>query len=315
MHNEIINRFFSILAIFSLTLTASVAEAGSGNITAISSPGLDNALILELFNAYRLHGTSCNGSYHDPVPPLELDEQLSVAAQMYSDAIFENRADQSYIQRGRFDLAGALKEVGYEFTSLYQGFLSGSGGFTEEKYVELTMNNTRTCRELMNPDFLHLAVARTDIYHVMLLAAPKIPHYWNTDSINPGLLVELVNQNRRQGARCGGEYFPSAGPVSWNDELTAAAQIHSNDMNANSFFSHTGSDNSSLADRVRKIGYKYSTIGENIAMGETQTEELVVEGWMNSPGHCRNIMQGRFTEMGVARSGIYWTQVFGRPRE
>jgi uncharacterized protein YkwD len=309
------NRFFAILAILGWTLTASHAEAGYGDSTSPSFSGPNNALILELFNAYRLNGTSCNGSDQNPVTALEWDEQLFVAAQMYSDAIYENRSDQSYIQRGRFDLAGALKQVGYEFTSLYQGFLSGSGGFTAEQYTELTMNNPRTCKELMNPDFLHVAVARTDIYHVMLLAAPKIPHYWNTDSINTGLLVELVNKNRSNGARCGSEYFPPAGPVSWNDELRAAAQIHSNDMNTNSIFSHTGSDRSSLADRVNRIGYKYSTIGENIAMGETQTEELVVEGWMNSPGHCRNIMQGRFTEMGVARSGIYWTQVFGRPRE
>ncbi len=309
------NRLFIIMAFFGWTLTASVAEAGSGNIAAISSPGLDNALILELFNTHRINGTSCNGSYYEAVPPLEWNEQLAVAAQMYSDAIYKNRSDQSYIQRGGFDLGGALMAVNYEFTSIYQGFSSSSSGFTEENFVALTMNNTRSCQELMSPDFQDMAVARTDIFHVMLLAAPKIPHYWNTDSINEGMLIELVNKSRSQGARCGSEYFPPAGPVSWNNELTAAAQIHSNDMNANSFFSHTGSDTSSLADRVRRIGYKYSTIGENIAMGETQTEELVVEGWMNSPGHCRNIMQANFTEMGVARSGIYWTQVFGRPRE
>ncbi len=304
-----------LLTIICLSLMASNTNTAFGNTNNATEDTLNASLLLELFNAYRINGTSCNGSYQEPVPPLEWDERLAAAAQMYSDALYANRADRSFAQRGGFDLNGALERFDYDYTSVYQGFLSGTGGFTEEAFVELTMNNTRSCKELMRPDFRDLAVARTDIFYVQLLAAPKIPHYWNTDSINTGLLVELVNKNRSNGARCGSEYFPPVGPVSWNDELTAAAQIHSNDMNANSFFSHTGSDRSSLADRVNRIGYKYSTIGENIAMGETQTEELVVEGWMNSPGHCRNIMQGRFTEMGVARSGIYWTQVFGRPRE
>ena len=308
-------KLFLLLTTINLALPATNAEAGSGNTTSSSVSDLDNAHILELFNAYRINGTSCNGSYLEPAPPLEWDERLAAAAQMYSDALYANRSNPSYARRGGFDLGAALEQYAYEFTSVYQGFSSVTGGFTEAAFVELTMDNPRSCRELMNPDFRDLAVARTDIFYVQLLAAPKIPHYWNTDSINPGLLIELVNLNRSRGARCGSEYFPPAGPVSWNDELAAAAQIHSNDMSANSFFSHTGSDNSSLADRVNRIGYKYSTIGENIAMGETQTEELVVEGWMNSPGHCRNIMHGNFTEMGVARSEIYWTQVFGRPRE
>lgn len=304
-----------LLTIICLSLMASNTNTAFGNTNNATEGKLDASLLLELFNAYRINGTSCNGSYQEPVPPLEWDERLAAAAQMYSDALYANRADRSFAQRGGFDLNGALERFDYDYTSVYQGFLSGTGGFTEEAFVELTMNNPRSCKELMRPDFRDLAVARTDIFYVQLLAAPKIPHYWNTDSINTGLLVELVNKNRSNGARCGSEYFPPVGPVSWNDELTAAAQIHSNDMHANSFFSHTGSDRSTLADRVNRIGYKYSTIGENIAMGETQTEELVIEGWMNSPGHCRNIMQGRFTEMGVARSGIYWTQVFGRPRE
>jgi uncharacterized protein YkwD len=304
-----------LLMIFWLSLLTSFANTAVGNTNKAAGNELDTALILELFNAYRINGTSCNSSYLEPAPPLEWDERLAATAQLYSDALYANRSDPSYARRGGFDLGAALEQFGYEFTSIYQGFLSGTGGFTEEAFVELTMNNPRSCNELMNPDFRDLAVARTDIFYVQLLAAPKIPHYWNTDSINAGLLIELVNLNRSRGARCGSEYFPPAGPVSWNDELAATAQIHSNDMSANSFFSHTGSDNSSLADRAKRVGYAYSTVGENIAMGETQTEELVVEGWMNSPGHCRNIMQGSYTEMGVARSEIYWTQVFGRPRE
>ena len=62
-------------------------------------------------------------------------------------------------------------------------------------------------------------------------------------------------------------------------------------------------------------------MGENIAFGQ-HTPQQAVASWLDSPGHCANIMNARFTEMGAAygiaaekRSGIvYWTQVFGRPR-
>lgn len=148
----------------------------------------------------------------------------------------------------------------------------------------------------------------------MLLAAPKIPHYRNLDSINIHLIIEETNRYRTMGARCGNRNFPPVEPVVWNSRLAEAAQLHSTDMNENQFFDHTGSGGSTLVSRVEQVGYNYNTIGENIAMGETQTEVIVVEGWMNSPGHCRNIMNGSFSEMGVARSGIYWTQVFGKPR-
>ncbi len=176
------------------------------------------------------------------------------------------------------------------------------------------MDNKGACNQIMDADFTEIGVAKTDLSWVLLLATPNIPIYWNPDSININLVVEETNKYRKMGARCGNRYFPPLEAVVWNEKLAEAARLHSNDMNENQYFEHTGTGGSTMVSRIEQTGYCYRTIGENIAMGETQTEVSVVEGWMNSPGHCQNIMNGSFTEMGVARSGFYWAQVFGSPR-
>jgi len=74
----------------------------------------------------------------------------------------------------------------------------------------------------------------------------------------------------------------------------------------------------SLGDRARYVGYTYGRIAENVALGFPNAE-TVVEGWMNSSGHRRNILDRDVIEtgIGIARSsagGIYYCQVFGRQR-
>lgn len=96
--------------------------------------------------------------------------------------------------------------------------------------------------------------------------------------------------------------------------------MHAADMARNSFMAHRGSDGSSPSERADRAGYDWRTVGENVAAGPDDAA-AVVQGWLDSPEHCANIMEPSFTEMGVAfavdqrsRFGIYWAQVFGRPR-
>lgn len=133
---------------------------------------------------------------------------------------------------------------------------------------------------------------------------PNVP-----ENIDQQELLNLVNQVRQNGCNCGDEYFPPVNPVVWNDTLEKAAQNHSDDMDKKGFFSHTGSDGSSAGDRITDVGYFWSTYGENIAAGYS-SEQTVIQGWLDSDGHCKNIMNGNFTEMGIATKGAYWTQVF-----
>ena len=135
--------------------------------------------------------------------------------------------------------------------------------------------------------------------------APKNP--------NQQKLLDLVNKARSKGCNCGDEYYPPVDSVKWNAKLEQAAQKHSNDMNDNNFFSHTGSDGSEHHERILSTGYDCGWTGENIANGYT-TEEAVVNGWLKSEGHCKNIMNEHYTEMGVATAGSYWTQDFAAPK-
>jgi len=129
-------------------------------------------------------------------------------------------------------------------------------------------------------------------------------------------VLELVNQRRAEGANCGPEgSFGPAPPVGLAPGLICAARVHSLDMAVRGFFDHTNPDGESPFDRMGYAGYSYITAGENIARGQNSAA-AVMDAWMNSPGHCRNIMSPDFAELGVgAISGsFHWTQVFGTPQ-
>lgn len=128
-------------------------------------------------------------------------------------------------------------------------------------------------------------------------------------------LRQLVNDVRLRGCNCGGVAYPAVGAVVWNDKLAQAAKNHSDDMATNNYFSHTSPSGQTVENRLANVGYNWRTYGENIAQGYASAED-VIAGWLASTGHCQNIMDGDFTEMGVAvnTNGNYWTQVFGKPQ-
>jgi uncharacterized protein YkwD len=132
--------------------------------------------------------------------------------------------------------------------------------------------------------------------------------------------LRIVNTYRAAGATCGARgSFGGAGALAWDEQLSSTESRHSSDMAANNYFSHTSLDGRSMVDRINATGYDWSTVGENIAAGY-DTMQQVVAGWMSSDGHCANLMNPRFTDMGLACArksgtvyGIYWTQNLGRP--
>ena len=126
-------------------------------------------------------------------------------------------------------------------------------------------------------------------------------------------LHTLVNEARAEARTCGEAAHAAAPPVALESRLMAAAQKHSVDMHEHGFMSHTGSDGSTLPERVEREGYAWSQLGENVARGYT-TPESVMAGWLGNPGHCTNLMRSGYTELGLGRSDAYWTQVFAVPR-
>ncbi|KJY25013.1 CAP domain-containing protein [Streptomyces katrae] len=137
-------------------------------------------------------------------------------------------------------------------------------------------------------------------------AAPPAPQASGAQTDAQAKVLALVNQERA-AAGC-----PA---VTVNAELTKAAQDHSADMAAHATMSHTGSDGSDPGQRITRAGYQWQTYGENVAYGYS-TPEQVMEGWMNSPGHRRNILDCSYREIGIglAQPGQYWTQDFGATR-
>jgi uncharacterized protein YkwD len=132
----------------------------------------------------------------------------------------------------------------------------------------------------------------------------------NVVDIDKKKLLDLVNDLRKKGCNCGNTYMPSVDKLNWDNELERAAIAHCVDMNENDYFSHTSLDGSSFADRINGTAYEGSPGGENIAYGYSN-EEKVFEAWKNSEGHCKNMMNGSFTDIAVGRSGSYWTMNFG----
>jgi uncharacterized protein YkwD len=132
-------------------------------------------------------------------------------------------------------------------------------------------------------------------------------------------VVELVNAARSKSRRCGSARFVAAPPLAVSSMLNEAAAVHARDMARKTYFEHRGTDGSEPKDRVVRAGYRPRLTGENIAFGPVSAEE-VVAGWLASPGHCANIMDSRFREIGVGlasgrgRGRIYWVQTFGAPR-
>ncbi|WP_287130370.1 CAP domain-containing protein [Candidatus Cyanaurora vandensis] len=108
-------------------------------------------------------------------------------------------------------------------------------------------------------------------------------------------------------------------PLKLNAELTQVARAYSQKMAQRNFFAHTSPDGDTVADRVRGVGVAYRVVGENLFKGTNipNPPQTAVEGWMQSPGHRRNILLTSYTEagMGVWRTGntYYFTQVFLRP--
>ncbi|WP_420594586.1 NPCBM/NEW2 domain-containing protein [Deinococcus sp.] len=113
-------------------------------------------------------------------------------------------------------------------------------------------------------------------------------------------------------------FFPAVAPLTLSDQLAQSAQGHATDMASRDYFSHDSLDGRSFDQRITQAGYAWRTIGENIAAGQ-QTPEAVVSGWLSDYGHCANIMNASYTNLGVGYAeggsyGKYWVQDFGAPR-
>lgn len=139
---------------------------------------------------------------------------------------------------------------------------------------------------------------------IVMLAPPA------SSAPSASALVELTNVERRRAGLT---------TLRTNEQLTQAAQIQAKQLMAEGRLAHDLPDARypRLLDRLSAVKYEWQAAGENIAFGQRDAAQAMA-GWMKSRGHRANILNGTFTEMGVAqiagRNGRpYWVQVFARP--
>ena len=263
----------------------------------------DGERLTALVNAYRAAPGVCQGAEAQPAPPLT--SQPALAAVRLAPGVI---------------LSAALERAGYANTKA--DAISISGANTPQDAMAAIRQ--MFCRTLLSTTYTDIGSMRNgDEWTVVLArAAEPLPSTTYPDWRDAGQeILKEVNVARATARDCGDQSFPPAGPLTWNAQLGAAALEHSNDMATQRYFNHTGKDGSDVGVRSRRAGYNWSRVGENIAFGSYTPQETVA-GWLSSPGHCANIMNAGFTEMGAAyavtpdkQQGLtYWTQVFGKPR-
>lgn len=110
-------------------------------------------------------------------------------------------------------------------------------------------------------------------------------------------------------------------PLVLNKKLSASAVAKVDDMFTFQYFEHNSPTGKTAADLVRTEGYNFQSVGENLALGDFGTDQKLVEAWMNSPLHRKNILNPKFTELGLAvakgmfKGDMQWLAVqhFGKP--
>lgn len=153
-------------------------------------------------------------------------------------------------------------------------------------------------------------------------AGPGQPVFGQSGTGNCGMRTEealqRINAARAAGRRCGARNMPPAPPLRWDMQLYSAASVHSSDMARRNYFEHASPEGTQVSQRVSASQYKWKSVGENLAGGDRSIAEAV-QGWLNSPDHCENLMDAKYVDVAVAcvaqpgtEWGTYWTMVLGR---
>lgn len=236
-----------------------------------------------------------------------------VAPALRENAQLVTAAKRAAAQR---DIREVLAAIGYRAT--HSATIHVSGDSDARAIANLLAS--KYCAYLIEAAYREIGIHRQGQETWIVLAAPFSPPTQDASLAVAERVLELVNRARMQARMCGPARYPPAGLLRLNATLNRVSLAHAADMAQKSYFSHESRDGSTLAQRVTRAGYRWRSVGENIAAGQTAPETVVAD-WIKSPQHCANLMAQRFIEMGVAYSvnresnaGIYWVQVFAAPR-
>lgn len=278
-------RFVSLCLLPLLPLLASPVHArGEGQL-------------VDAINDYRSQSRRCEWRTVRASPPLVLRSRLALPIGF------------------RDGLRETLKDAGYQARAVRSIRLTDARD-AEEAFDMLADEH---CDVLLDNQYADIGVNRVgDEWRVVLAQPMGGAPVGDTSSIGKALLAQ-VNAARARSRVCGRQRFAAARPLSWNAALGSAAQGHSQAMAHGNYFAHRDPDGRSVADRAKGAGFRGRKIGENIAAGQGSPNQAM-QDWLASPGHCANLMNPMFTQVGAASAndsrsdaGVYWTMVFGAP--
>ena len=266
-------------------------------VAILTAANVARADTLSLVNTLRKQG--CGRS--PPAPTLKANPALDAAAHQLA-------------RTGK--LREAVEGAGYKATRSESLHIKGP---TTDDDIRRGLTAS-SCKSLADKEFTEIGAYRRADETWIVLATPQPKPPVLEPAAEAARVLELVNAARAQARKCGRQEFAPAAPLKSSPLLVAAAAAHARDMAEHAELTHTGSDGSQPADRITRAGYTWRASGENVASGQ-RNADAVVAAWLESPGHCVNIMEPTFTEMGVAfvqvpdaNPGIYWAQSFATPR-
>ena len=253
--------------------------------------------LVEAINDYRAHPQRCDRRPAQRLAPLSLKSNLALP-----------------IGYGG-GLRDRLKASGYAAVTVRT--LRVVGAQDADEAFDLFQDEY--CGALLDNQYADIGVSRARSEWQIVLAQPVLDsRVGDSRATSKGMLAQ-VNAARAKSRMCGRQRYPAARPLSWNPALDAAAQGHSKAMAYGNYFAHRDPDGDGPADRARAAGYRGRQIGENIAAGQSSPGKAMA-GWLASPGHCANLMNPMFTQVGAAYAadarsdeGVYWTMMFGAP--
>lgn len=170
----------------------------------------------------------------------------------------------------------------------------------------------------MKPDFLQkLAMMGMFVLILLSFAVANVQSLiwvkssWLVSTILPAVVVSETNDARAK---------EDLKPLARNDVLDTAAQMKANDMAAHSYFAHKSPDGITPWYWFKRAGYTYAYAGENLAVHFTDST-AVVDAWLKSPTHRANVMNGKYTEIGIGTAKgryegfdtVFVVQLFGTP--
>ncbi|SDI01551.1 Uncharacterized conserved protein YkwD, contains CAP (CSP/antigen 5/PR1) domain [Pseudomonas benzenivorans] len=274
-----------------------LAALSLGLVFAAGAGAAEEAQLVESINAYRSQVQRCAGQASEELPPLAADPRLVLPV------------------AGGGDLQQALNAVAYPLVNVQAISLSGP----RDAQAAMKVLQESFCQVVLDPQFVDIGVSRLERDWRIVLARPLLGGRLGDWQAEGQQLLAQLNAARAQPRQCGGQSFVAAAPLAWNATLGAAAETHSRAMANGNFFAHKDRDGRTPGDRAELAGYSGRQIGENIAAG-LDAARRVVDGWLASPGHCANLMNPQFSELGAAYAvdpksdaGIYWTALFGAP--